>query len=57
VSEVKKTHDGRAIIGYREADYLRPRPRRDSERSLDLLREVGYDRMTARTVLHNDERY
>lgn len=54
---MKQTRDGKAIIGYREADYLKPKPRRDSERSLDLLRECGYSRSTARTVLHNDERY
>lgn len=49
---MKKSHDGKAIIGYKEADYLRPKPRRDSERSLDLLREVGYSRANAREVLH-----
>ncbi len=53
---MKKSHDGKAIIGYREADYLKPRPRRDYERSVDILRDLGYSRSTARTVLYSDER-
>lgn len=47
-----KSYDGKAILGYREADRLRPKPRRDSEKALDLLREVGYSRANARDVLH-----